>query len=148
MKILRAILLLPALLVTAPAAEIVVLRSEVAMRIPNHKIEIRIEDTGKMSVRTQDIRSTWVSHEKTLEPAIIAALGEKLSAIDWNRVTRDKTTGLDGTTVEIDFRGKKAALWSPGHDSQKRGLSEIQQSIERIYQLAGLTREGLAPQAP
>lgn len=143
MSLLTAISLSVALLSAAHAAEIVVLQTGTSMRIPNNKIEIRVQDSGQVTVKTQNLRAEWVSVEKTIDSAGIAELKKKLSSIDWGLVSKDHDQGLDGTSVNLEFGSVKARLWSPEYDSKKRGLLELQKAIESLYQLACLTKNGM-----
>lgn len=148
MNLLRILLLSFALLPTAWAADVVVLHSTGSRGRIYHQIEIRVEDNGKMTLKTQDMHSEWDTREEKLDAAGMAALEKSLSALDWPRLSEDKADGRDGTSVVLDYRGKKAELWTPGYDSEKRGLVEVQKFIESLYQLAGLTKDGMPLKMP
>ncbi|RYD19371.1 MAG: hypothetical protein EOP88_19230 [Verrucomicrobiaceae bacterium] len=145
MNCLRVISLSLAMIIAAPAAEIFVLQSTEAMRRPNHNIEIRVEDDGKMTVKTQDLGAEWVSQQKTIDAAGIAALDKNLAALDWTHLSKEEANGRDGTFLKLEYRGKKSELWTPAYDSEKRGLVEVQKVIESLYQLAGLGKTGWQP---
>lgn len=132
-----------ALLPTAWAADLVMLHSTSGRGRFYHQIEIRVEDSGKMTVKTEDMRSQWATREEKLDATRVAALEKSLSAFDWTHLGKeDHSIGRDGTSDILDYRGKKVELWTPRYDSEKRGLVEVQKFIESLYLLAGLTKDG------
>lgn len=140
----QVILISAALVFAVEAADVVILRCEVARgRNPNRKIEIRVEDSGKLTLKTESTRSEPATQEKNIDAVAIKKLRDSLAAINWEHVEGDLTVGRDGSTVELEYNGRKEEVWLPAYDSTRRRLTEFQLAVEQIYQLAGLTRDGI-----
>ena len=143
MRHLIAIILLVAAPLASAVEPVVSLDYSHTLRIPNRHIRISVDPKGMLEVTTE-------SRDKEKAIRLVQLSGEKfqnlrrdLDEIDWKKVSADKTKGLDGTTIRILYGKQAASLWSPDYDSQKRGLSRIQKTIESLFDLSGLDRTGM-----
>ena len=116
---------------------------EQSMRIPNNRVVVAIDAPQKLTLRTEF--KDGMRKETTLElaPASIEELRRELEKTDWNKARRDKVSGLDGAKVRILYQGREISLWSPDHDTEKRGLETTQSLVRKVFGLAGLDAVGM-----
>ena len=98
---------------------------------------------GALTLKTESRGKDKNTSEIQLSSEAIKQMREQLERLDWQKVSADKTRGLDGTSVRITSGKHTATLWSPDDDSKKRGLIHIQKLIENIFDAAGLDRTGM-----
>ena len=114
-----------------------------SMRIPHSRVEIVIDVEGALTVETESRGKDKKSSKIRLSPEHVTQLSRQLEGLDWQKISADKTRGLDGTSVRITSGKHTATLWSPDYDSKERGLVQLQELIENIFGAAGLDRTGM-----
>ena len=113
------------------------------MRIPHSRVEVVIDTKGVLTVEVESRGKDKKVSKTKLSREEVKQLSKQLEGLDWQKVSGDKTRGLDGTSVSITSGKPKATLWSPDYDSKKRGLVDIQKLIETIFRAAELTPAGM-----
>ena len=96
-----------------------------------------------MTVEIQDRNEEARTFERTLEMSEMASVKAMATRIDWKQVARDDILGLDGTSVQIRYRGEDYPVWTPSDDTEKRQLKDFLNLKEKLFQLGGLTEAGL-----
>jgi len=113
------------------------------MRIPHSRVEVVIDVNGTLTVETESRGKDKKTSKIQLSPKEVKQLSGQLDGLDWQKISADKTRGLDGTSVRITSGKHTATLWSPDYDSKKRRLVQIQNLIENIFDAAELDRTGM-----
>ena len=114
-----------------------------SMRIPNNHVSVKLDDSGNLTVLTETRDAKAETKKARISDAALTRFKESLTEIDWQIVSRDKVFGLDGTSVRIVYEDYEIKLWSPDYDSKDRGLSEVQEVIERLFDFADLNEAGM-----
>jgi len=114
-----------------------------SMRIPHSRVQVVIDAKGALTVETDSRGKDRKINRIQLPLLKFQQMKRELGEIDWKKVSSDKTIGLDGSSVRISSGDHSASLWSPEYDSKKRGLVQIQNLIENIFDAAGLDRTGM-----
>ena len=140
---LIAVLLLFSTALAGAKEPIVSLNYIQTVRIPNSHVKITVDSEARMTLMTHSKGKDKVTRQIQVPLAKFQKLKRNLDQIDWEKVSADKTKGLDGTSVRISYGKQTVSLWSPEHDSKTRGLSRIQMAIESILDLSGLDRAGM-----
>lgn len=142
-KLLASVLLFLSTALGNAAEPVLSLDYHHSLRIPHSHVRITVDTHGRMTVVTESRGKDKATRQVPLPLKVFRDLKRDLDAIDWAKVSAEKTTGADGTLVRISFGNQSAVLWSPDYDSRKRGLGRVQRMIERIFDLAGLDRAGM-----
>lgn len=114
-----------------------------SLRIPNNRIEIAIDATCALTVETESKGRAKKTRRIQLSPEESAQLKAHLESIDWKELGKEKTKGLDGSSVSISYGGKAACVWSPDYETKKRGLVQFQKLTVKLFGMAGLKPDGM-----
>ena len=128
---------------SASGEELLTLTYASARRILNSNIEIKLNKNGFLECQTEsrgkhkEVKKTKVSKEDMIN------VRKQLSNLNWEKVLADKMKGLDGNIVTVSVGDKKATVWAPNYDAEKRGLSTFCILIKTVFSMAGLKEDGL-----
>ena len=142
MRLIAAIFLCLTVL-ASPGESLVTMTYGHTMRIPHSRVEVVIDVQGALTVETESRGKDKKTSRIQLSPEEVKQLRAQLEGLDWQKISADKTRGLDGTSVRITSGKHTASLWSPDYDSKQRGLVQIQKLIENIFDAAELDRTGM-----
>ena len=143
MRLALAILLLFSVVLANAGEVIVSLDYHHSMRIVNSHVRIVIDSEGILALTAESRGKDKATTRLKIPGERVQQLKRELEGIDWQKVSADKSTGLDGTTVRISIGKQSASLWSPDYDSKKRGLVRMQKLIESILAAAGRDQYGM-----
>jgi hypothetical protein len=143
MRLIAAIFLLCLSMLASAGESLVSMTYEHTTRIPHSRVEVVIDVKGAVTAETESRGKDKKASKIQLSPEEVENLSRQLDALDWQKISADKTRGLDGTSVRITSGKHTASLWSPDYDSNKRGLVQIQKLIENIFDAAELDPTGM-----
>ena len=143
MRLIAAIFLLCFTMLASANESLVSMAYGHSMRIPHSRVEVVIDVNGALTVETESRGKNKKTSKIKLSPEEVKHLSGQLESLDWQKISADKTSGLDGTSVRVTSGKHTATLWSPDYDSKKRGLVQIQELIENIFDAAELDRTGM-----
>lgn len=143
MRLIAAICLLWSTMLASAREPLVSMSYGHSMRIPHSRIQIVIDAKGLLTVETESRGKNKNSNKIQVSQEKVMQLKRQLESLDWQKISADKTMGLDGTSVRITSGKHTASLWSPDYNSKKRGLADFQKLVETIFDFAGLDRSGM-----
>jgi hypothetical protein len=143
MKLIAAVFLLCFTMLASAGESLVSMTYGHTMRIPYSRVEVVIDVQGALIVETESRGKDKKTSKIQLSAEVVKQLRAQLEGLDWQKISADKTMGLDGTSVRITSGKHTASLWSPDYDSNKRGLVQLQKLIENIFDAAELDPTGM-----
>jgi hypothetical protein len=114
-----------------------------SLRIKNSFVSTAVASEGYITLIQKNRNQEQRSKNIKLNPEEFLTLKKALAAIDWKAVSKDKTSGLDGTSVKVSHNKKSYKFWTPAYNHKERGLTDIQHLILTTFTLAGLDSNGL-----
>lgn len=114
-----------------------------ALRIKNSIVSTAVSSEGTLTLIQKNKNQKQSSKNIKLSPEAFLTLKKSLAIIDWKAVSKDKTVGLDGTSVKVSPNNKTYKFWYPEYEHKKRGLTNVQNLIFQTYKFAGLDSNGL-----
>jgi hypothetical protein len=143
MKPIAAIFFLCFTMLASAGESLVSMTYSHTMRIPNSRVEVVVDGNGALALKTESRGKYKTSRKIQLSVEVVKQLRLQLEGLDWQKISLDKTRGLDGTSVRVTSAKHTATLWSPDYDPKKRGLVQIQKLIESIFDAAELDPTGM-----
>jgi hypothetical protein len=113
------------------------------MRIPHSRVEIGIDGKGELTLETESRGKERKVSKIELSPDQVAKVTRQLEGLDWPKVSAEKTVGLDGSVVRVEFGRNDVSIWSPHFDTRKRGLADHHNLAVTLFDLAGLDPAGM-----
>ena len=145
MNIVAAILLLFSVALFVSAEPVVAIDFFNYRLAPETRVEITVDSKGILTFKSDANIMNSVPRQVQLSSKKFQDLKQELGKVDWKIVSADKAAeaGRDGKSIRISYGKQSASLWSPDHDTTKRGLSGIQKVIEILLDSCGLDEIGL-----
>lgn len=112
-----------------------------SLAIPAHRVDIRLTMSGHLELEQANKAEAPQAVSLSVGADDVEKVRTLVRGIRWKRVARDEVIGLDGTQVSIGFNGRDYSVWTPSHDTRKRGLEDYLQLKAELFRLAGLNEQ-------
>jgi len=108
-----------------------------SLSIPSHRVKVVLDADGNLERELEDRGEQPKTSKHRVGADDIKRVRDLIRSIDWHHVSKDVVIGLDGTSARVEYQGSKYSVWTPRHDTEKRGLTNFLRLENELFRLAG-----------